>query len=328
MSRLRRTAIFAALAATLVSAPVLAAEQVVITATPIEHLGHENKSRFGALLFIGGLLLESDNDDFGGLSGLRLTQDGTRLFMISDRGRWFSTAVRRFDRRLEVDPTFSSGSIRKTNSSGGKRSADAEALEVDGDHAYIAYERRHRVERYSITGNTLSKSSTVVFAAVSALDLPANHGLEALAKSPDGSPLAGAFIAIAEEPGAGGERYSAFVLRDGKALQPFAIASSGGYSATDADFGPDGNLYLLERQYSIITGPAMRIRRFDADTVDGSDLAFGEVLAELAWPLAIDNMEGLDVWLDASGETRLTLVSDDNFNFWQKSLLLEFKLAD
>ena len=40
----------------------------------------------------------------------------------------------------------------------------------------------------------------------------------------------------------------------------------------------------------------------------------------------IDNMEGLAVHLAPDGEVRITLVSDNNFNDWERSLLLEFAL--
>ena len=38
----------------------------------------------------------------------------------------------------------------------------------------------------------------------------------------------------------------------------------------------------------------------------------------------IDNMEGLAVSTDADGRMRVTLVSDDNQNVFQRTLLLEF----
>jgi hypothetical protein len=41
---------------------------------------------------------------------------------------------------------------------------------------------------------------------------------------------------------------------------------------------------------------------------------------------AVDNMEALAVHGGPGGETRITIVSDNNFNDWQRSLLLEFEL--
>ena len=40
----------------------------------------------------------------------------------------------------------------------------------------------------------------------------------------------------------------------------------------------------------------------------------------------IDNMEGLDVHVDAAGDIVLTMISDDNFSMLQRTLLLQFTL--
>ena len=42
----------------------------------------------------------------------------------------------------------------------------------------------------------------------------------------------------------------------------------------------------------------------------------------------IDNMEGVAVHRNGDGATILTLISDDNFSFFQRTLLLQFALAD
>ena len=55
--------------------------------------------------------------------------------------------------------------------------------------------------------------------------------------------------------------------------------------------------------------------------------AQGEVLLETAGS-DIDNMEAVAVHTAPDGSTRITLVSDNNFNDWERSLLLEFSLAE
>jgi hypothetical protein len=39
-----------------------------------------------------------------------------------------------------------------------------------------------------------------------------------------------------------------------------------------------------------------------------------------------DNLEGISVWRDATGAIRVTMVSDDNFMFFQQTQLVEFSL--
>jgi hypothetical protein len=57
-------------------------------------------------------------------------------------------------------------------------------------------------------------------------------------------------------------------------------------------------------------------------------LVDGPVLFEADLGYAIDNMEGLSVHRTASGETVLTLISDDNFSVLQRTLLLQFTLTE
>jgi hypothetical protein len=59
----------------------------------------------------------------------------------------------------------------------------------------------------------------------------------------------------------------------------------------------------------------------DGALVDGTPL----VSADMAYQ--IDNMEGIGVHRTPSGETVLTLVSDDNFSAIQRNLLLQFTLV-
>jgi hypothetical protein len=54
----------------------------------------------------------------------------------------------------------------------------------------------------------------------------------------------------------------------------------------------------------------------------------GPILFEADLGYEVDNMEGLSVHRGAGGETVLTLVSDDNFSVLQRTLLLQFTLAE
>lgn len=72
----------------------------------------------------------------------------------------------------------------------------------------------------------------------------------------------------------------------------------------------------------------MRLRRMAlAAIVPGADVD-GEVLIEAGRSQQIDNMEGLAVHTNAAGETILTMISDDNFSFLQRTLLLQFALVE
>jgi len=84
-------------------------------------------------------------------------------------------------------------------------------------------------------------------------------------------------------------------------------------------------MLLLERWYQPLRGVGMRIRRIAGREIRPGALLDGPRLIEADLGYEIDNMEGLSVHLE-SGRTVLTLISDDNFSFLQRTLLLEFEL--
>ena len=45
-------------------------------------------TKFGRLTWRGGLILNSDHDEFGGYSGIAVTKNGEQLFAVSDIGTW------------------------------------------------------------------------------------------------------------------------------------------------------------------------------------------------------------------------------------------------
>jgi hypothetical protein len=71
----------------------------------------------------------------------------------------------------------------------------------------------------------------------------------------------------------------------------------------------------------------MRIRRIPLDRIKPDALIDGKPLIVADMAYQIDNMEGIAVHTNAAGETILTLVSDDNFSFLQRNLLLQFALV-
>ena len=85
------------------------------------------------------------------------------------------------------------------------------------------------------------------------------------------------------------------------------IPSRGFFMAVGADFGPNNLFYLLERSASPL-GFRTRVRRFDLSQDDLTE----EILLTTG-QLSHDNLEGISVWVDPKGATRVTMISDDNF---------------
>ncbi len=83
-----------------------------------------------------------------------------------------------------------------------------------------------------------------------------------------------------------------------------------------------------ERSYNILDGVAIRLQRIAAADIRPGATLRGETLAVLRVPLTLDNLEGVTARKGPSGETLITLISDDNFNSFQRTLLLVFALEE
>jgi hypothetical protein len=83
-------------------------------------------------------------------------------------------------------------------------------------------------------------------------------------------------------------------------------------------------MLLLERWFSAWRGVAFRIRRIDLAAIRAGATLDGPIVLSADMSSQIDNMEGIAVHRNGEGETIITLVSDNNFSFLQRTLLLQF----
>src|SRR5262245_60752791 len=104
--------------------------------------------------------------------------------------------------------------------------------------------------------------------------------------------------------------------------------SAANFDITDAALLPSGDVLLLERRFSWSSGLAVRMRRVALGEIKPGAVVDGPILFDVDLGYEIDNMEGLSVHRSAGGETVLTLISDDNFSAVQRTLLLQFTLAE
>ena len=292
------------------------------------------RQRFGALTFIGGLELTSSDKQFGGLSALRLFADGERLLALSDRGRWFRGRILYRDGRpagiaeAETAPVLGPGGRPLA----AQRRFDTESLaEADGI-LHVGIERANEIMRFDYRRDGLTARGAPVAVPRAIRSLPHNRGLEALVAVPRSArnpALAGTLIAISERSLDADGNIAGFILGGSRqrTTGQFAVKRHDGYDITDAALLPDGDLVILERFFSFTRGLAMRIRRIAIGAVKPGALVDGPVLIEADMGYQIDNMEGIAAHRAANGDAVLTLVSDDNFIVFQRTILLQFRLA-
>lgn len=329
--RFTRRAALAGLGAVALPGAAQAVEQlrfpVGVSARPIASFEprRPDQRRFGGLQFRSGLALSSGHPRFGGLSGLARLNGGRDLVAVTDRGYWLTAKVASSGGRLtgleEAEmAAILGGSGRPLTRSG---LYDTESLCIRDGVAYVGIERKHEIARFDWARDGVEGRARPVPLPPELKRLPRNRGLEALGVMPAG-PLKGALVAIAERSGKEDEPTLGAIL-GGPQPGLFRLVRHDGYDITDLAFLPSGDMLVLERWYKPLRGVGMRMRRIAGRDIRAGALVDGARLIEADMGFEIDNMEGLSVHQE-EGRTILTLISDDNFSFLQRTLLLEFEL--
>ena len=297
------------------------AAQISVDVQPLAlNSGRPEQLTVGKLTYRGGLVISSSATEFGGLSALGVSADGDRMIALTDRGR-------RFASRLVYNEAGNLAGLRRptldtmANIGGAplmaKFESDIESMSpgVEGE-IIVAFERHHRIWRYlpgRIEPEPLRHPRELS-------RLPANSGIEGLALLHDGR-----LLAIAEGPAnlpttlawaSGLENWSTMTY-----------ALEDGFRPTGAATLAKGDVLVLERRFTLRDGVAGRIRRIHQnDIVPGADLN-PDLVAEFRDPLSVDNFEGIAVRQGPLGETLIYIVSDNNFNPLQRTMLMMFELT-
>jgi len=325
----------AALALSLVclAAPAGAVEATVSAAQVTRFKGAGLDQKVDGLIFRGGLTLSSPDDTFGGLSSVTQTGSDQRIAFITDRGNFVSGRLA-YD---EDDRLF--GFIGVTiepmrNSSGEvlprQYARDAEGMDTiwrDGAPAAVrvSFEHLTRVADFAIVDGRPGGPAREVAIPEWLTALRTNESLESVCIAPPASPIAGSTLLLTEEALDADGNHRGWLLGVND-KGPVGYANSPIVNPTDCKFLPNGDLLVLERGVSLFSF-VMNLRRVPAAAVRPGNLMAGELLLS-AQGGEIDNMESLMVHRTPGGETRILIGSDNNFNGWQRTLLLEFALPE
>jgi hypothetical protein len=304
---------------------------VTVTVAPItSFFKNGGGTRFGQLEWRGGLVLSADTEKFGGYSGVLLSPDGRDLIAVSDAGGWLSARIEYKGSRPVGLTDASLGAIMAVDGKPLRRNRDRDAEEIalsagtlEKGEVLVSFERQNRIVRYRLTSAGLQRPIEIIDPPP-ALRRQSVDGMEAMTVL-KGGPFAGRMVAFSENAGQDG-RHDGWIWI-GDTPKPLDVVSHGGFALTAAASLDDGTLLLLERRFTIFEGVRMRLRRIDPAAVKPGAVLDGEVLIEADLSSEIDNMEALGVHKDPSGQTVLTIISDDNFNrTLQRTLLLQFTL--
>lgn len=257
--------------------------------------------------YAGGVqLIAAPASSLHGLSDLKLTGDDG-FVAVSDSG----DLVRG---RLELDADgkltgLHDLRVRRLTTADGepiidKVAGDAEGLALTEEgEVLISFEREHRIWSYGPLDGLHARPEARAYPAT---DFPPNEGMEGLAAAPDGWRV-------------GGEGGGVWDCSPGgcrTVVEPTPPADSWRLTGLERDPGGDG-WFAMQRSWRPPFDVRARVRRMDADGT------LGPVLVELKLPGLTDNFEGIAA--EAKGEgVRLYILSDDNANPAQKTLMLAF----
>lgn len=301
--------------------PTISTEPVVLFPDDPGRVG------LGALRYTGGLVLASDDARFGGWSAMELNEDGTRMLAISDQGHWMTADIT----YLNATPSALSNVViaPMLNPQGEPIEGnlhDAEGLTPLGDGRYaVSFERNHRIWSYRLDadwGNIDTVLPEPLLSPPGADRLRNNAGVEALAANAEF-----AYAGI-EYPLMEGQPHTLWRFEgQSPSDDPRATALNlePGFGLTGLTMDDAGGLYLIERFYSRDIGNRIRLGYLAPESLANTGPAplAPELLAEIEPDMSVDNFEAIAL-AEIDGEPRLFILSDDNFNDHQRTLLLSF----
>jgi hypothetical protein len=305
--------------------------RITVEAKPIDSFLYSDpdRHRFGMLEYLGGIELTSSHRDFGGLSAMRVESDGMHFVSLSDHGRWFTGRIVYDGGRPSgiADALMAPmlGPDGRTLASRGWY--DTESLAEQDGMLYVGIERVNRIVRFDFAKFGVLARADVIPVPLGISKLPGNKGLEALAFAPRTSRLAGALMAFSERGLDSYGNLKAFLL-GGAAPGEFTVKRRDDFDISDCAILPSGDVLLLERRFTWLSGIAIRLRRIAIADIAPGAIVDGPVVMSADMRYQIDNMEGLSIHRDPDGSTILTMISDDNFFFLQRTILLQFKLVE
>jgi hypothetical protein len=262
--------------------------------------------------FIGSFVWKDDSPLFGGWSGIEIADDGTHFVALGDRGSFVTGRLaRKGDLVTGIEDVTLSPLLGPDGKPLNLTGADSEGLAIGKDgQLHVSFEGDHGLRRFA----SIAAPGTALVAPPPDAPLQTNASFEALAIGEDG-----ALYALPERSGQPTRPFPVYRWKDGSWDVPFTIPRRGAFLVSGADIGPDGRLYLLERDF-VGVGFRSRVRRFDM--AGGSE----ETLLETGLGRH-DNLEGISIWRDVRG-LRMTLISDDNFRFFQRTEIVEYRITD
>lgn len=291
---------------------------------PIEFDSRDpQREEFDRLTLMSAFELRSRHPQFGGISGLAISDDG-KLYAVSDSGYWLSARMRHDTegRLLDLVDWQIKPMLTPEETPTARPLSDAEALARAPDGSFIvAFEQVHRLWRYPAPPLTVESPAAPVAVPSDAAQAPTNGGLECTAVLPSGT-----IFTITEGLQNPDGSFRGWLIGNGR-FTDFSYTPAEDFRVSDCAALSDGDVIVLERRLSLFLSFSARLKLIKAESIRPGAMLAGEELLRLDPPLRVDNFEGIAVQ-EAPGGPLIYIISDDNFLPVQRTLLLQFRLPN
>ena len=268
------------------------------------------------LNLFGSKILTYEDQDFGGISGLTVSENGENFVFLSDKSFFFKGKIIRDNLNKIIElKILDKGQLSSSKGEilTGKNIDSESIVKIDKSGYYVSFESNNRImyhETLKSPGKFIPKHSDFD-------KLLFNDGIEALAIKENGE-----LYAIPELPPKGKDYHPIYKFYNNEWSIIDKIKIDQGFKVVDAEMIDDKNLITLERKFSFYDGFKIRLRRiiFEKNIIKNSEI----LLESLPWEYY--NFEGLGKWKDSNGNIYLTIISDNQFSPLLKTEVKEFIL--
>jgi len=277
----------------------------------------------GSVKFIQQIELKANFNgyNFSELSGLAYDNIKHKLYMVSDKGILYEFQARFSDNNFTLKALDAHYLKRKSGKKRLKKSKrDSEGIALDSKgRVYIAFEGKPKIAQFRKDGTKI-KNITLPQALQKAQIRSKNKSLESLTFHPKYG-----FITALEYPAKGEKREVQTIYSTSGTIWHMQLDPIKKNAITAIEVMDDGNLLILERAFlGYFEGYIVTLRKLfikDCKKHLCSSKKILQMRSKDGWKL--ENFEGLA----KVGKGRYLLISDDNDNPFQRTLVIYLKIG-
>jgi len=279
--------------------------------------------QFASSKYMSINILDSKELKFEAISGIEVTELSALayrddiLYALSDKGYLYHFDISIINSKIKKLTLLKAFKLKtQKNKVLKKKKRDAEGMAFLGDNLLVSFERKHRVELFSLNAVNIKKQKINKDLRDRKNYHSKNKGLEAVMYSEKYGVITAPELPLKQE----NREYHTLYAKD----KTWKFEADG--SITALEFIDKNRILVLLREFNDLT--RNRVTTLSEVYLNRckNGVCESKILAQLdsSDGFNIDNFEGLT----KVGKNRYLMVSDDNGSFFQKTLLVLFEIVD